>query len=409
MNNHNINNNNQNIIDQNNIIINQNQNQNNDIISHNIPAQDIQMMNKQFNPPAMQINPPPAQNKYSFSRYIKAPKTGLVNMGDTSYLNSVLQIIGGLRNFASFFVNPKNVEYINKNMKILNLSFVILRLFKHFYPYPEKNQKEVYKPEYILKVLAQENIVYKTLKRRNPNDLLVFILNSLHKELNKGIDNQLLNINIYNKDNVIFNSIQNYINNNNSVVFNLLNWFEIKEIKCLSCNYSSYSLLTFNTFELDIQGAYKYKNNTITLNDCLQYSTFLRTQILYCKKCQNYNKTLINSKIYSSPNTFIFSLDRKNLDQNLLKIPFRVDEKLNLRNYVENKEAPVNYQLIGILSYYLNEQKYVSFCVSPVDKKWYVYNDEKVEQTNIKSVLDFHNFGKFIPCVLVYKSLVQDN
>jgi ubiquitin C-terminal hydrolase len=353
----------------------------------------------------------PANTKYSFSRYTKAPLTGLINMGDTSYLNATLQIIGNLRNFASYFVNPINVMYIQNNYQTIPLSFVFQRLFYHLYPYPEKHDREKYKPEYVKNVIARKNKIYATNKRRNPNELISFILNNLHFELNKNKgNNQQFNIQINNKDNVIMYGCQNYVNKNNSEIFNLLNWFEIKEKRCSQCNNSTFHLNTFNIFELDILGAYSYRKNPITINDCLDLYSFLRQQTLFCITCRKYTKILNKSQIYSSPNTFIFSLDRKNLDQNYLNIPFNLTEKINLNNYIENKDLPTNYQLIGVLSFYVNENKYISFCLSPVDKKWYVYNDEKVEPTNINSIIQLHNFGKkFIPCLLVYKSVTQNS
>ena len=353
----------------------------------------------------------PANTKYSFSRYTKAPLTGLINMGDTSYLNATLQIIGNLRNFASYFVNPINVMYIQNNYQTIPLSFVFQRLFYHLYPYPEKHDREKYKPEYVKNVIARKNKIYATNKRRNPNELISFILNNLHFELNKNKgNNQQFNIQINNKDNVIMYGCQNYVNKNNSEIFNLLNWFEIKEKRCSQCNNSTFHLNTFNIFELDILGAYSYRKNPITINDCLYLYSFLRQQTLFCITCRKYTKILNKSQIYSSPNTFIFSLDRKNLDQNYLNIPFNLTEKLNLNNYIESKISPTNYQLIGVLSFYVNENKYISFCLSPVDKKWYVYNDEKVEPTNINSIIQLHNFGKkFIPCLLVYKSVTQNS
>ena len=102
-------------------------------------------------------------------------------------------------------------------------------------------------------------------------------------------------------------------------------------------------------------------------------------------------------------------MDRKNLEQKMMQIAFIVSENLNLSSFIENTNSPIHYQLIGILSYYLNERKYVSFCVSPVDKQWYVYNDEKVSSININTILNFHNSNiKLIPCILVYKSIHQN-
>ena len=349
----------------------------------------------------------PYNNVYSFSRYTKAPKTGLINEGDSSYLNAVLQLLGGSRNIVSFFVNPKNIKYISENINLCPLSFAFQRLFSHLYPYPEK---EIYKTESILKAIAKKNIIYNTKERRDPNELLSFILNNLHQELNSNKNNnKLFNINKYDRNNVINNSIKNFLNGNSSALFNLLNWVEIKEIKCFNCHISSYYLYSYNTFELDILGTYNYKKKPITINDCLKYHAFQKKHNLYCNKCKIYSEVLIQSNIYSSPNTFIFSLNRNNLTPNVMKIPFNVSDQLNLSKYIENKTSPANYQLIGILSFFVDKQKYISFCLSPVDKLWYVYDEEIVEQSNINAILNEHNFcSALIPCILVYKSEVNN-
>ena len=94
------------------------------------------------------------------------------------------------------------------------------------------------------------------------------------------------------------------------------------------------------------------------------------------------------------------------MDQNLMKIRFSIEERINLRNFIENQSAPSLYQLNGIVSIDKNSNKYVSFCMSPVDKNWYSYNDENIQLLNLMQVLQFHNnSGNYIPCILVYHSI----
>ena len=345
-------------------------------------------------------------NKFSFSRKFQPTKTGLINLVDTSYLNAVLQLIGNIDLFVNYFLNPKHTKGINDDIRHKPLSFVIHRLFLHLYPEIIKEGKEKYKPDSIKLVLGQLNSVYNSIKKRNPNELLSFILDTLHNELNiaKNNNNQFLNPDITDKTKVIKIVSQNFGMSYNSIISNNLNWFEIKETKCTTCNTSFFNLNTFNTFELDIVGTYQIKNNPITILDCLQYYIMGKPQFLICKQCKNNSKFMKNTKIYCSPRYFVFSLDRKNLDNSLLQIPFLVDEKINIYNFLENKGAPSQYQLTGIISYCMNYKKYISFCLCPIDNQWYTFDDENIQLTQINEVINSHNNNNFIPCILVYKS-----
>ena len=105
-------------------------------------------------------NPP-----YSFSIYKKAPLTGLKSkdlQADISYFYAVLQLLGSIRNIASYFVNPKNKEVIERDIGSNPLAFTFHRLFLHLYPYPEPHQKrEIYNPHTLLELLGELNFVYK--------------------------------------------------------------------------------------------------------------------------------------------------------------------------------------------------------------------------------------------------------
>ena len=92
------------------------------------------------------------------------------------------------------------------------------------------------------------------------------------------------------------------------------------------------------------------------------------------------------------------------MDQNLMNIRFQLEENINIKNFIENQVAPSLYQLNGIVSIELKNNKYVSFCMSPVDKNWYYYNDEVIQQININNVIQLHNNGEYIPCILLYQS-----
>jgi ubiquitin C-terminal hydrolase len=350
-------------------------------------------------------NNPPDLN--SFARFTKATNTILVNLGNTSYLDSVLYLIGNIRNFASYFTKEKNKQFFLDSVPNSPLAFVTHRLFLHLYKYPENQEMEMYTPDSYLKVLQMKNKTYITQNNRNPNDLLIFILDTLHSELNQPKNNIIITPqNTSDKDNVCQSGIKDFQNRNFSIVSNLLNWFQLKEASCGACNKSTYSFHTYNTFDLDILGCSKSFNNPISIINCMYYHSMGRQKKAYCNNCKKYTQMLFSSKIYCSPNAFIFLLNRGNMDLNLMKIRFQLEEKINIKNYIEMKDAFSLYQLNGVVSIDVKNNKYVSFCMSPVDHNWYYYNDENIQQTNINNILQLHNnSGRYIPCILIYQSI----
>ena len=387
--------------------MNQISNQNMGMQNQNMGMQNQNMGMQNQNMGMQNQNKNNNKEPYSFSRYKKASKTSLKNLGDTSYLNAVFQLFGTVRNLSSYFVNPKNKTSFEKNVNSAGFSYVVHRFFTHIYPYPEKQVPEKYKPEALLTYLGKLNKVYMSTKRRNPNDLITFCLNQLHRELNQCKTKHLSNPNFLDKENVIKTRLNDYTKSNNSIIANNFHWFEIKTRYCGSCNTNFYEFKDFETLELDISEAYKQFKQPFTLLQCLTFQS-KKFQNSFCQKCGIYTQNQILSNIYSSPITFIFSLNRGNLDQNLLNINFIVEENIDISQFLENKRSYSKYSLCGIVSISRKENnKYVCFGKSPVDKQWYLYNDEMVTDTNINSIIQSNNNQEYIPCILLYQFIKQ--
>ena len=89
---------------------------------------------------------PHSDNKFSYPCWIKVPKTGLINFGDTSYFNAVLRLLSTSQDLANYFINPKNRKNFEKEVDEHPLAFVIHNYEIHFYPMNEKEKIEKYKP-----------------------------------------------------------------------------------------------------------------------------------------------------------------------------------------------------------------------------------------------------------------------
>ena len=332
----------------------------------------------------------------------KIDRTCLENIGDTSYLNSILQCLVNIEILKKFFLESSTFEYISKYASILPLSFSTLRIFYHAYTKKDK----LYSLKAFLKALGCKSKIYQSIKSRNSNDCLIFILNSLHNELNRIKEkNEKMDFNKSNRNEVIAYGITNFKNLYDSIISDIFNWHEIKELHCINCGEKNYEFKTFYTYQTNILEISKNinKNNIITISDCINYE-LRKKKKLYCYRCGNKSDFEIISGIYETSKILVFLLNNGDYDKNLLNVTFFLDEEINLNKFIEVKNSELKYELIGVISINAQDKKYNSFCKSFLDKKWYHYYDQNVNQVNFKEIEFNNRDGKnFIPNILFYK------
>ena len=256
-----------------------------------------------------------------------------------------------------------------------------------------------------MQTLAEKNKLYKSQKSRNINECLIYILDTLHDELNRIKEkNEKTNYNKSDRSEAIEYGIINYKNSYDSIISDIFNWLEIKEIHCIECGERKFESRTYNTYQFDISDINeKINKNNLTIYDCLNYE-LIKKKELYCFNCKNKVNCEVISGIYKSPKIFIFLLNDGEYDDKLLNVKFILEEEINLTKFVEDKKAAKKYELFGILSICAKNRQYNCFCKSFKDNQWYYYYDENVNQVNIKGViLDICN-GDFVPNILLYKA-----
>ena len=127
---------------------------------------------------------------------------------------------------------------------------------------------------------------------------------------------------------------------------------------------------------------------------------------IFCNICKSYNEITTLSQIYTSPNFFIFLLDiKENKNVNLI-----LERKINLERFIELKnKSPTIYELSGLVFFDRNKNKYNSLCVHPVDKNWYLIDDENVQLCDINSFMNLYNtqINIYAPCILLYYGTIK--
>ena len=78
-------------------------------------------------------------------------------------------------------------------------------------------------------------------------------------------------------------------------------------------------------------------------------------------------------------------------------------ETIDITNYVTQKDGQLIYNLYGVITHYGQSgpsAHFLAFCKSPINNKWYRYNDAAVTDVNNLQT-DVINFGN--PYILFYQ------
>jgi ubiquitin C-terminal hydrolase len=277
------------------------------------------------------------------------------------------------------------------------------------------------------------NSLFKKGQAGDSKDFIIYILEQFHKEFKKPVqffnNNNVINqpLNQYDQQNTLWHFFHDF-QKDCSVISDL--FFGINETtnECLYCQnsfksqgqnnpicytYGIFNCLIFPLEEvkemknkINNNNIYWSQNNRVSLYDCFIYNQktehFTGENMNYCNICKQTFDSLYTTRIYSSPIILILILNRgKN---NIFNVKLYFNEIMDITQYVvcNNKNKWI-YNLYGVITHMDQSGSnayYVASCKSPVDNKWYRYNDDNV--TPIidlqKEVIDFGT-----PSILFYR------
>ena len=367
--------------------------------------------------------------------YCQPTLVGLDNIEATSFMNATLQCLSQTEELTNFFLNKNNREIIINNNKALNnkneiqLSPVFYELINKLW---EVNGPKSFSPINFTNILNQINPLFENRLEENCKNFIIFILEQLHNELKKPN-------NFNNKDNI--KEILNQSNGNNaflhifnefiketSIISDIFFGFNEITNECLNCknknlqgnsifyNYEIFNYLIFPLNEIKKKKNTKNNcnilnnNNYITIYDCFDYNQrnvkLEGDNKMVCNKCKEKCEFIYNSKIYISPNILILILIREEENKYDVKLDFT--ETIDITSFIPHNEvSQITYDLYGVIT---NIDKsglsdhFISLCKSPVNSKWYRYNNSIVSYiTNIKE--DVIDFGT--PYILFYQKNID--
>ena len=414
----------------NNMIANNNMNMNN--FNNNMNNNNIQINNNKRNN-NNNINPPKASKPLTF--YKGPTLIGLQNIGATCFMNATLQCLSQTEDLTNYFLDEKrsaqkvkNNNIAKKNRNDLQLTPVYLELVKNLWD--KNNSKGYVEPKKFMKTVEEMNPLFKLGQPGDSKDFIIFVLEQFHNELkkeNKNNNDDDYSVNQYDKNNA-FNYFLEDFSKQTSIISDIFYGIIETNNICLYCKnkYESqgkpypicYNYQVFNCLIFPLEEVRKMKNgnirmnninmsnnNEVTLQDCFIYNQktdhFTGENKNHCNICKQLWDSLYTSRIYSGPNVLVLILNRgKN---NIYNVKLNFTETIDITQFVLAKIERMVYKLVGVITHYGQSgpnAHFMAFCKSPIDNKWYRYNDAIV--TEVKNLQrDVIDFGT--PYILFYR------
>ena len=400
-----------------NIIKNENNNKNfennfeqinSNILSHkqNIKYRQSGLINNRFyNNDIIKINLDNLKNKYlpkkdldkinekqNVPQLVTQSLTGLVNLGETCYMNTGLQNLIHCVPFINELFTLFNEEKELIEEKIISKSFInlCLSLIK-IDNYNLKYNFNSYNPSAFRLNFCRCHKQYFDHEQHDSLEFLRILLDDISKELNQTkVITQYKELSTEGKTKEQQNKEYNefYLCREDSIVVKIF-YSQIMNIFICECGDISYSFEKL--LDIPLLFPKEINNKEINLNDLISqyFNGEELTWNLSCQKCQKKDmKRNKKIKITILPKVLIFSLQRFNPITGVkINKYINFDEIIDLQPFCDNDffngEMNAKYKLFGISNHSgtLNFGHYYSY--TKVGDNWFEFNDSLVKMVNV--------------------------
>lgn len=334
--------------------------------------------------------------------------TGLVNLGNTCFMNSAIQCLSNTEILTEYFLSKSYLKDI-KSTDNCDLLTQWVRLLNGMWESDCIVSPNSFHKTFRIISLKNGRHMFSGFAQNDVQEFLTFTIDTLHECLSKEVSITIKGKIMNEKDKIALEAMKSwklYFKDNYSKIIDIFYGELVNTISSYETNKvlsRSYQPMCFFTLPIP-------NKNDISIYDCLDLfcnATILDGDNKYkIEKTNKYVKAEKSITFWSLPKILIICLKR--FDNNFRKINNTIDfpiNNLDLTKYCigyDKKNSIYDLYAISNHSGGLGGGHYYSYCKNAKTNKWYTFNDSHVSEMSENSLV------KNTAYVLFYKKKIQN-